>query len=230
MNTSASDRQLSAEELDELENLLNSAHPEDSMLVDELDGFCAAAATSPEPVDEGRFLHEVLGDTTEAVASRLSASEHARLLELVGRHRRSVLARLGGERAFEAVLGVSEDGQALADAWAVGYLRGFNLQPDSWEPLDDDEVCVEAFELILRFADESDLEAEGNESEPIADEERDELVDLMIEGAQELFVRLAPARERALKPATFRHNGAQPGRNDPCPCGSGRKFKVCHGR
>ena len=22
----------------------------------------------------------------------------------------------------------------------------------------------------------------------------------------------------------------QRGRNDPCPCGSGRKFKVCHGR
>jgi uncharacterized protein len=21
----------------------------------------------------------------------------------------------------------------------------------------------------------------------------------------------------------------QPGRNDPCPCGSGRKFKKCHG-
>jgi preprotein translocase subunit SecA len=21
-----------------------------------------------------------------------------------------------------------------------------------------------------------------------------------------------------------------PGRNDPCPCGSGKKFKNCHGR
>ncbi|MBQ1801211.1 MAG: SEC-C domain-containing protein, partial [Prevotella sp.] len=21
-----------------------------------------------------------------------------------------------------------------------------------------------------------------------------------------------------------------PGRNDPCPCGSGKKFKACHGR
>ena len=21
-----------------------------------------------------------------------------------------------------------------------------------------------------------------------------------------------------------------PGRNDPCPCGSGKKFKYCHGR
>ena len=24
--------------------------------------------------------------------------------------------------------------------------------------------------------------------------------------------------------------GAKTGRNDPCPCGSGRKFKKCHGR
>ncbi len=23
---------------------------------------------------------------------------------------------------------------------------------------------------------------------------------------------------------------AKAGRNDPCPCGSGRKFKQCHGR
>lgn len=39
-------------------------------------------------------------------------------------------------------------------------------------------------------------------------------------------------------PAGYRHDGAgtlvreQPktGRNDPCPCGSGRKYKKCHGR
>ena len=24
--------------------------------------------------------------------------------------------------------------------------------------------------------------------------------------------------------------GAQTGRNDPCPCGSGKKYKHCHGR
>jgi preprotein translocase subunit SecA len=27
---------------------------------------------------------------------------------------------------------------------------------------------------------------------------------------------------------TVRHENRMPGRNDPCPCGSGRKFKVCH--
>jgi uncharacterized protein YecA (UPF0149 family) len=38
-------------------------------------------------------------------------------------------------------------------------------------------------------------------------------------GADEpLFVRLSPEVLRAT------------GRNDPCPCGSSRKFKQCHGR
>ncbi|MEE4186004.1 MAG: SEC-C metal-binding domain-containing protein [Gammaproteobacteria bacterium] len=29
--------------------------------------------------------------------------------------------------------------------------------------------------------------------------------------------------------ATFRREAAKLGRNDPCHCGSGRKYKKCHG-
>jgi preprotein translocase subunit SecA len=29
---------------------------------------------------------------------------------------------------------------------------------------------------------------------------------------------------------TFVRRGQKVGRNDPCPCGSGRKYKVCHGK
>ena len=32
------------------------------------------------------------------------------------------------------------------------------------------------------------------------------------------------------RPAPFVRPGQKVGRNDPCPCGSGRKYKVCHGR
>lgn len=35
--------------------------------------------------------------------------------------------------------------------------------------------------------------------------------------------------EPAKKPVTFRRDQAKVGRNDPCPCGSGKKFKKCHG-
>jgi preprotein translocase subunit SecA len=34
----------------------------------------------------------------------------------------------------------------------------------------------------------------------------------------------------AAKPATVRRAEAKVGRNDPCPCGSGKKYKKCHGR
>jgi preprotein translocase subunit SecA len=32
------------------------------------------------------------------------------------------------------------------------------------------------------------------------------------------------------KPATIRREAPKVGRNDPCPCGSGKKYKQCHGR
>jgi preprotein translocase subunit SecA len=52
--------------------------------------------------------------------------------------------------------------------------------------------------------------------------------------------RICPERQRVLR-ALYRHNrhkfvteparaAAKVGRNDPCPCGSGRKFKNCCGR
>jgi preprotein translocase subunit SecA len=34
----------------------------------------------------------------------------------------------------------------------------------------------------------------------------------------------------APQPQPFRRFGEKVGRNDPCPCGSGRKYKLCHGR
>ena len=48
-------------------------------------------------------------------------------------------------------------------------------------------------------------------------------------GAHRLWKHYQPIRERGgLRPQPVRAQPT-PGRNDPCPCGSGRKFKVCHG-
>jgi len=36
--------------------------------------------------------------------------------------------------------------------------------------------------------------------------------------------------ERLLNPKIMRRNKPKVGRNDPCPCGSGKKYKKCCGR
>ena len=53
---------------------------------------------------------------------------------------------------------------------------------------------------------------------------RDELVDDACFGVQDLRLYWL---DHAPKPET-RRVGPQPGRNDPCPCGSGKKYKKCH--
>ncbi|NOS79959.1 MAG: hypothetical protein HOP32_00080, partial [Nitrospira sp.] len=35
--------------------------------------------------------------------------------------------------------------------------------------------------------------------------------------------------EEPLAPQTVQHSDDKVGRNDPCPCGSGKKYKKCHG-
>jgi len=39
-----------------------------------------------------------------------------------------------------------------------------------------------------------------------------------------------PAGEPAAKPEPVRRDRPKVGRNDPCPCGSGKKYKKCHGK
>jgi preprotein translocase subunit SecA len=44
---------------------------------------------------------------------------------------------------------------------------------------------------------------------------------------QQLQYQAGPAQAEAPKPVRA---GAKVGRNDPCPCGSGKKYKKCHGQ
>ena len=39
-----------------------------------------------------------------------------------------------------------------------------------------------------------------------------------------------PAPEEPPKTQAFQRQGPKVGRNDPCPCGSGKKYKQCHGK
>jgi len=51
----------------------------------------------------------------------------------------------------------------------------------------------------------------------------------MSNGGTTTAVAPAPEREIQLPKITVRREMPKVGRNDPCPCGSGKKFKHCHG-
>jgi uncharacterized protein len=115
--------------------------------------------------------------------------------------------------------------------WAQGFLDGVEALPALWvEPPQDEaaEMFAEALGQIgalLLPPGSEELQAHEAKYYPKVPPTRDDLLAEACMSVQDLrmfWVDFAP------KPATRRVELA-PGRNDPCPCGSGKKFKKCHG-
>jgi uncharacterized protein len=282
MNAPSQDRPLTDAEIETLETRLVAIDPDDSMAVEELDGFFAALACCPVPVPREEWLPMVLGDSPRATEALSGNGEDAALLRLVERHRAAVATMLYEGKGFAPVLAHDEDGNAWGNAWAIGFARGMAMRPDAWIALEDEEDFADALDPVMRLVadaqlsegddDEDDGDADDRPSprpssspppasragaprggasghddededdededededddedwEPIADDERESVIHEMLDGVQDVYDFFTEARERALAPATVRRDGDKVGRNDPCPCGSGKKYKSCHG-
>jgi len=111
--------------------------------------------------------------------------------------------------------------------WVAGFEFAASILPGLYA-LDDDAVAT-TLTRLYRF-----LPAEGAEEEAtvaLLARERplptlDAAIEELIVCVAELYDLTAPARYQV---ETVRRAAPKVGRNDPCPCGSGRKYKVCHG-
>ena len=114
--------------------------------------------------------------------------------------------------------------------WAEGFSDAVEAFADDWpEPDVDteegrwyDDCLTRVLALMLPQADLAEHLATYYTGESL---ERDQLVDEACFGAQDLRIYWL---DHAPKPETRRVE-ATPGRNDPCTCGSGKKYKKCHG-
>jgi uncharacterized protein len=228
-------------EIAALDTRLAEIDPEHSMAVEEFDGFCAALACCPEPIARDEWLPMVLGESARAQAALRAQGADASLLRLIDRHRESVVADLTEGQGFAPVLSQDEDGKTWGHGWAIGFARGMALRPDAWDDLDTDEEMAEALDPLMRLVAEAQGESDDDEATdtdgsdedwpPIADDERATVIHDMLDGVQDVFAFFAEARRKAFAPRALRRDPVmQAGRNDPCPCGSGRKFKRCHGQ
>jgi uncharacterized protein len=84
---------------------------------------------------------------------------------------------------------------------------------------------------MMMFYHEHDEDPEMR-PEPISPEQREDVIVHMAAGLLEAYQYFRSQRE-AYAGTTFthepRHTASKVGRNDPCPCGSGKKYKKCCG-
>ena len=105
--------------------------------------------------------------------------------------------------------------------WMKGFWKAMKLDPQYWSDLAEDERTATFLALISGFLGIGEPIKERDDAHEIRDEHA-ALLPRAIVGMRKLAL-MQEGNVAALRsmPAT------KVGRNDPCPCGSGKKFKRC---
>ncbi len=125
-----------------------------------------------------------------------------------------------------------EDLPSFAQVWALGFMFAVENWPEEWAPPRDREAAKwhdASLEAIVALTEDDTepptLSALSEDGPPSVSEAR-------LQAYAEALWAVHDLREiwRQIGPrvATVR-KAAEPGRNDACPCGSGKKFKKCCG-
>ena len=220
MNALSKAAPMSLHELDEF--FLSDEAPDGSMALSDLDGFLTAVAIGPDRIKPSEWLPRIWGDETPEF---LSEEEANRVIgTILGRYNQIITQLRDDPGRYQPLIRQNEHGQVIARDWVAGFMNGVALRADRWQALWKSKEYRNYFAPIAVHL----TDAQGNS--PLKPEES-ENVKALIEQAAELI----PAAVRSIngffkQTRQLGEGGTKLGRNDPCFCGSGKKFKKCCGR
>ena len=210
------------------EFLLSDRVSEDAMTLSELDGFLAGIAVGPAPIEPEEWLPLVWGGASEPDFAD-EAQMAAVLGAIVGLYN-DVVSQIA-ERTYIPILWTDDDGAPLPEGWVHAFFEAAGLRLDAWRPLLETER--DGFILTPLFAFCTDDQGpvlpdmSAKERETIRLNASDMIADAVLAVAdywERVAQGLDPLRREPVRVAPT------PGRNDPCSCGSGRKYKKCCGQ
>ena len=229
-------------ELDELADLLD-ATPEPLTPLDVLmlDGYLAGVLVQPRVVAVEEWLPPVFDFERRPLPANADAAWLARCTALIERRRDALNAGISEDGFFDPVIADVERLPPASEYDAVQspvsralmpWVAGFQWAQECFPELEDsaDDAVGAALARLYRHLppqDDGDKEliAMLDREQPLAD------VDAGIEDLVHATVDLWDLTSKArFAVATIKRETPKVGRNDPCPCGSGKKFKACHGK
>jgi uncharacterized protein len=212
---------LTEAEFDRLSSVLERFGGERSMNLEQLDGFLAALVCGPDNVLPSEYLQEIWGGNVVLEGILAAQPIFEDFLSLLMRHWNTIVDTLRSGDVYLPLLLPDEHGIAHANDWANGFMRGMGLRKADWADLLDDEEHGGWIVPILALAHEHDPDPKMRPyPEPISTEVREKLIVGAAAGVTGIY-RYFQAQRLLKEPGS--------GGNDPCPCGSGKKFKHCCG-
>lgn len=224
--------ELSDADIDELNAFLDRVKGGAIPNAEALDGFFAALACCPDLVMPSEYLRVIQsGATSDGDMAFKSIDEACRFTELTSRQWNHVNHQLDREQVYLPLLLEDAEGDVRGKDWAKGFLQGTHLRHSIWVELFEDEERGGPLVPIMALAYE-------NHSDPAMRSFKTEIdkakrTDLLVgaaAGVMQLHRHFLKQRSSDTHASsTFVRDRPKTGRNEPCPCGSGKKFKKCCG-
>lgn len=216
-------------ELERLGAYLNKLTSPERLTLEGLDGLFCALITGPDLVLPSEYLPVVWGGEMADEDAFESEEQANDLVGLLMRHWNAIVDEYEIHRVYVPLFDPPDEHGVPGRQWARGFMRGVALRRRGWAPMFTDESEGQLMTIAL-VAGEVDP---AFPSEPLPAEKAERLESLMGAGAGRAYHRFAAQRRadarRAREAKTVRRDASKVGRNEPCPCGSGRKYKQCCG-
>jgi uncharacterized protein len=218
----AADIALSEDELDWLgEFLVSPQAPALTMNLETLDGFFTGLVIGPEEIGPAEFLPLIWGGAGEG--PQFDSLEQGKFVTgLLVRHRSAMVKRFEAGCLPEPVL-LDRAPEEEACDWVAGFVRAMILRVDSWAPVVRDRNAGPVFMSILALIG-YEYDADFKEPTP---EQRKGVIDLLPLALMSIYLFWCDHAGRSVLSEPAR--STKVGRNQPCPCGSGQKYKRCCG-
>lgn len=230
---------LTDEEIEELEQfLLHAEGLEESMDISTLDGFLTAIVCGPKTIMPSEWMRWVWDmERGEDSPEFKDQAQAQRILGLLMRHMNDIAGTLHqAPEQYEPLLMENPNGGnpvPILDEWCSGFMKGVKLDSNGWLP-----VIVgkpDWMSTIMLYGTEEGWDALKKKN--LSLDEHKALADGLAGTVQKIHALWLEERRKQVAEGTLPsvvrrepvRNPNNVGRNDPCPCGSGKKFKQCHG-
>lgn len=223
-------------ELDEL--LAATPAPLEPLDAVMLDGFLCGVLVQPVLLEAATWLPHVFDLEDTPLPDDVDAAWQQRTTALILRRHAALNHALAEDGWFDPLVLEPDADAAPVDAagnpisqalipWVAGFQHAALCFPDLMEMPDD--AVMNALARLYRH-----LPAEtADEREVVATLEREHPLATLDDAIEDLIVTVADlydlTRDARYKVDTVKREAPKVGRNEACPCGSGKKFKQCHG-
>ena len=232
-------------ELDDL--LLATPEPLEPLDVVMLDGYLCGVLVQPLLLEPATWLNHVFDFDGAPLPESVDPVWQQRVTALIMRRHAALNRALEEDGAFDPLILEPDDDPAaqppdeagddplagLAEIsrplmpWVAGFQHATETFPDLVER-PDDAVMAALARLYRHLPADS-----GPEQDIVATLDREHPLHTLDEAIEDLVACVADlhdlTRDDRYKVDTVKRDAPKVGRNEPCPCGSGKKFKLCHG-